>query len=253
MSRISKESIAFEAIMILTALTLICIVSRLWPLFLFTFIGAIFVGLRLLYSIKKNKNDDAKVEVPAECIPKTDSEQDLIRIAFGILQQRVTEQVSSRYPSARWIWEASNVIDRFADEQPLTIMLNSAGGFKKAEVGVHNLRFCGLSFKSENPEKPIEPPPCFDADGDTGDVNKCNSNMIDYTLIAYEWVEANMLVLNSKCNKAIAEKETRLFIPAVDLPHGDSWSLICNELKRTGFVDAKILSDGIRVNIPNNN
>jgi hypothetical protein len=244
-----KERITFEVLMILTALALFCLVTRLWPLVFLVIPGILIAALRLLFLSAKKKTDvPVSAAAPPEP-PRPDTEQDVIRIAFGILQRRVAEQVASRYPAARWVWAVPNAAECFARNLPLTILLSRAGGFGKAAVQVHNLQFQDLVYETAEPGKPDEPPPDADTDGGGEDAPEADET-VDYALIAFQWAEANLLNLNSRCNDAIAEGETTLLIQAHDLPHPDSWPEICAELTRGGFTDACARENGILVTIP---
>lgn len=246
-----KERIAFEVLVILMALLLFCLITRLWPLVFLVVPGILIAALRMLFLPAKKKTDDPIPAVTPPEPPQPDNEQDVIRIAFGILQRRVTEQVTSRYPSARWVWELPDTMERFAGGLPLTILLNRAGGFRKAMVRVHSLQFHSLIYEAADTGRPDEPPPELDDDGDPGDTGVPEAgDTVDYALIAFQWVEANLLDLNSRCNDAIAEGQTTLLIPASDLPHLDSWPEICGELTRNGFTEADAQEDGIEVALP---
>ena len=251
MSKPVKERIAFEVIMILLMLALFCLITHLWPLVFLIIPGILIAALRLLFvSAKKNEDPPEAIIVPPEPA-RPESEQDVIRIAFGILQRRITEQVISRYPSARWIWENPNAMECFANSLPLTILLNSAGGFRRAAVQVGNLQFCGLLYETADTDNPDESPPDADADGDTEYEDEPESDeKVDYALIAFQWVEANLLDLNNRCNDGIAEGLTMLLISPSELPHPDSWTEVCAALTRNGFAEAIAGEDGISVSLP---
>ena len=251
MGKTTKEHIAFEVIMILLMLALFCLITRLWPLLFLVVPGILIVALRLLFvSMKKDTVEVTPNSAPPEP-SRPNTEQDVIRIAFGVLQRRITEYVLSRYPSARWVWEIPNAIERFVNNQPLTILLNSAGGFRKALVQVNNLQFCGLLYETANLANPEEPPFETDADGDTGyeDASEPDEK-VNYALIAFQWVEANLLALNNRCNDAVAKNQVTLLIPASDLPHPDAWDEVCEALIRNGFTEAVVQTDGISTTLP---
>ncbi len=69
----------------------------------------------------------------------------------------------------------------------------------------------------------------------------------NYELVAFEWVEANMVSLNQRINDAIGSGETELHIDRNDLPKPESWSCVCKELQRNGLQNVKIDADGIKV------
>ncbi|MCL2343533.1 MAG: hypothetical protein FWC62_06520 [Firmicutes bacterium] len=245
-----KERIAFEVLMILGALILLCLITRLWPLIFLVIPGILIAALRLLFLSAKKNPDVPEPIAPPPRPPRLDTEGDVIRVAFSILHRRVTERVMSQYPDARWVWENSNPMGRFAENLPLTILLNRAGGFRKASVLAHNLQFCGLTYDTVETGDSEEPPE-VDADSDPENENTTElGEAVDYALTAFQWVDANLLNLNNRCNNAIAEGQTTLLIPAGDLPHPDSWPEVCEELMRNGFSEAVVQANGINVIIP---
>jgi len=180
-----------------------------------------------------------------------------------LLQRRITEQLALEYPGARWVWSAPNAIERFKSNEPLIVLLNSAGGYGKAQVGVHNLIFTGMKyFTLESQNVPLIIPAETNNADDTDEIDESenlsddseNDNISDdlpvnYGRLAFEWVDANIEDINTKYNEAIAQTQTEMLIPAVDLPHPDSWTDLCEELKRNGFSVAEFCEDGIKVNI----
>jgi hypothetical protein len=246
-----RERVAFEVLVIMAALLLFCVITRLWPLVFLVIPGIIIAAIRLLFlSIRKKSEPPASPPAPP-AIHRPDSELDVLRIAYGILQRRVTEQVTSRYPSARWVWEAPNTMERFADSLPLIVLLNHACGYRKAVVQTHNLQFRALVYETAGQATPDEPPPEIDDDGDTGSEGEhAPADEVDYALIAFQWVDSNLLMLNSQCNDAIAEGQKCLLIAAHDLPPYDSWVAVCEELIRNGFTEAAIREDGVTVSLP---
>lgn len=165
--------------------------------------------------------------------------------AFGLLQRKITEQVAMRYPDARWVWSMSNAFDQFAAGQPLTILLNGAGGYQRATVWVQNLQFAGLVYttiSAANPEQPAEEAP-------EQEEAPAEAKEVDYGLLSFEWAEANMQHLNALSNETVAAGQDGFRIPAEELPHGDSWPTLCAELVRNGFAAAEPMADGIHVKI----
>jgi hypothetical protein len=73
--------------------------------------------------------------------------------------------------------------------------------------------------------------------------------MVDYGLLSFEWVEANMQHLNELSNETVAVGLDEFCISAEELPHGDSWPTVCAELVRNGFEAAEPMADGIHVKI----
>ena len=245
MGKSHKERIAFEVLMILLSLVLFCLITRLWPLLFLVIPGILIAALRMLAQSAKRKPDiPASADIPQP--PRPDTEQDVIRIAFGILQRRVTEQVVSRYPAARWVWEVPNAIERFTEGPQLTILLSRAGGFRRAIVQVNSLQFRSLVYETTELSKAedyAEPDPGHEE-------TSVPDEAVDYALIAFQWVESNLLLLNNRCNDLIAEGLRTMLIPACDLPHPDSWQEVCEELTRNGFAEASAQEGGIRVELP---
>jgi len=251
MGKIPKNSIAFEALKIMLALLVICFITRIWPILFLVILGILIAALRLLFIAVKSDTDkpdkSAKTTKPAvqPAPPRQYTEQDVLLIAYGILQQRINRAVGLRYPAARWIWDTPNPIECFNKNLPLTIMLNRAGGYKKAIVQVNNLKFYGLYYESAEPERRDETDE--DEAGSSPDDADDAVDSTDYSVLAFEWVDANFQHLNSQCNAAVQAGRKSTIIPAGALPIRASWETICYELKRTGFADAAVTDSGIRI------
>jgi len=245
-----------------------------------SFLSIFILGILLLLIIVlaiiiacKPKKTEAHQEERPQAAPLSDrqpeTELSIVQKAFGLLQRRITEQLSLQYPGARWVWASPGAIKRFENNEPLIVLLNSAGGYNKAQIVVHNMFFKGLNFislepKSVQPVIPVEPSiteaaeETDDAD-DIDDVEESeNSEVIipddapiNYGRLAFEWCDANISDINAKFNEAIAQNQTEMLIPAGELPHPDSWTDLCAELKRNGFSVADFCEDGIKVNITN--
>jgi len=150
---------------------------------------------------------------------------------------------------------------RFTVNVPaLVVFLNSAGGYNKANVVVHNMLFKGLYYitlETANPPAVINvdvPTAGTAYEPDDSDDHEMAEDIrddepVNYGRLAFEWVDANMVDINAKYNEAIAKTEKEMLIPADTLPHPDSWPDVCEELKRNGFDLADFCEDGIKVNI----
>lgn len=237
-----RISDVFTVIMFIAALI---IIVRLWPILLLLLIGLIGYALWLLFYVTKQP---VKTEPPPlPMLPAPVSEQSMLTAAFGLLQRRITEEVITRYPSARWVWSISDAFGQFAAGRPLVIMLNGAGGYRKATVQVSNLQFVGLIYGTAANAAPNTAQPEGEPSGQ--EEPSPESEGVDYGLLSFEWVEANLQHLNTLGNEAIAAGKDRFRIPAEELPHGDSWPALCTELVRNGFFAAKPLANGILVKI----
>lgn len=229
----------FVVIMLLAALLTII---RLWPLLLLLLIGLIAYALWVLFRVSRQPVKPEPTLLPM--LPAPVTEQSMLSTAFSLLQRRISEQVNAQYPNARWVWSVPDAFKRFAAGQDLVILLNGAGGYRKATVRVKDLQFTGLFYhiiltsdsQGEQPKGvPSDPP--------------VESESVDYGLLSFEWVEANMQHLNVLSNETVAAGQVEFRIPAEELPHGDSWPMLCAELVRNGFAAAKPLADGIHVKI----
>ena len=133
---------------------------------------------------------------------------------------------------------------------PLTILLSNAGGFKKAAVQAHNLQFRGLLYKTVKHDAPEEQPPDDEEDTSPPEETDGDVDLIDYSMVAFEWVDKNFLRLNGICNEAAAAGKSVVLIPAGVLPAKASWHELCIELKRIGFAEATVSDNGIQVTLP---
>ena len=221
-------------------MVLLFFITRLWPIvFLAVFLLFICV-IRLLF-LKPKPVTEEPAPPPAEP-EKPDTEPDIVRRAFGLIQKRITECLVASYPDARWVWSRPNAMSLISEGKPVFILLNRAGGYRKAEVIISQLQFKTLRFETvakDLPEAPTTPEAPTPPEEEPGEVN--------YGLLAFEWVEANSLKLNRLCNDSIARKENNLLIPADNLPVAESWQDLCDELIHNGFVEAEITGDGLRI------
>ena len=238
-----KKHLLHDILTVIMLLAVLLTIVRLWPLLLLLLIGLIAYALWVLFHVARHP---VKTELaPLAMLPAPVTEQSLLSAAFGLLQRKITEQVVIRYPDARWVWGASNTFDQFAAGQPLTILLNGAGGYQRATVWVQNLQFAGLVYttiSAANPEQPAEEAP-------EQEEAPAEAKEVDYGLLSFEWVEANMQRLNALNNEAVAAGQDGFRISAEELPHGDSWPTLCAELVRNGFMAAEPMADGIHVKI----
>ena len=238
-----KKHLLNDIVVVIMLLAALLSIVRLWPLLLLLLIGLIAYALWVLFHVARQP---VKTEpVPLLMLPARVTEQSILAAAFGLLQRKITEQVAMRYPDARWVWSMSNAFDQFAAGQPLTILLNGAGGYQRATVWVQNLQFAGLVYttiSAANPEQPAE-------EDSEQEEPPAEAKEVDYGLLSFEWVEANMQRLNALNNEAVAAGQDGFRISAEELPHGDSWPTLCAELVRNGFMAAEPMADGIHVKI----
>lgn len=251
-----NKRIAHEILIFMALLALLCFVVRLWPAVFLFVLGIFAAALRLLFLSTK------KVEViepanPVEPPPKKPlTEQDVLRDAYGVIQMRITDEVAARHPAARWVWETPNAQAAIQEGKPAYILMNGAGGYRKARVVVENLQFHGLDYdcaKERNTLVSEEKAASIPVDSPYKDAAKGEQDFpepVNYELLAFEWVDEHMGLLNERCHEAIAKKDDHLLIPTTDLPAKESWKDICQQLIRNGFSLAMDTEEGIRVNLP---
>lgn len=239
-----KRHIAYEALMILGLLVLLNFICRLWPILLLIILGILIAALRLLFLSSR------KVEViepmPLPSVPvREPTEHDVQALAYAVILRRITELVLSEFPEARWVWETSDAQKQIQDGQEVFILLNRAGGYRRARVVVNNLQVTGIEYASKCP--PEDAPgqePGTDPKQEPEEPETQN-----YELLAFEWADAHIMELNARCNEAIGENLTELILLSEELPVRESWPDICRELVRAGLEDVKCVPEGIKINL----
>lgn len=244
-----KRHIAYEALVILCLLALLTFICRLWPILLLIILGIFIAAIRLLFLASQ------KVEViqPQLMLPepaREPTERDVRDMAYAVILRRITDLVLEDHPGARWVWAEPNAKKRIEQGEVVTIILNRAGGYRRAQVHIENLQVKGLSYS-------------FDSSTNSGDVSNLPDsapveNMDEvtdekpaenYEYLAFEWVEAHIIELNERCNEAIGQGTNELFLKPEELPVQESWSAICEELKRSDLTDVTFDENGIRINL----
>ena len=247
MDKSKKRHLAYEVLTLLGIIILLCFITRLWPILLLALVGAVVAAIFLLFaSLRKPEVVMTPPLLPPPPVPE--NEHDLLRMAFVILERRITEAVLTEHPGARWVWETPNPERALHAGEPLFILLNHAGGFRRAQAVIANLQLVSLSYtvapvKTEN--EPPEAPPKDEPDEDTEVPMPVN-----YELIAFEWVEDHISYLSDQCNEAIARGDERFMIPASVLPARESWPAVCVELEKHDFSDAERMDDGVAIATP---
>ena len=191
-----KRQIAYEVLMILVSLALLTFICRLWPILLLIILGIFVAALRLLF-LSGNRVDQVEPTL-----------------------------VLNEYPNARWIWEAPNAFELIELGEEVYILLNRAGGYRKAKVIIQNLQVIGLQYQ-EIPKKP-------DESEERTEAPATEQPKENYELIAFEWAESHIFELNARCNDAIGQGLTEI---------------ILTELQRTGLEDAVCIAEGIKINL----
>ncbi|MBR4474888.1 MAG: hypothetical protein IKS55_14800 [Oscillospiraceae bacterium] len=232
-----QRRMAYEALILLLLLALLLFITRLWPILLLVILGIFIATLRLLFLSSRN----VPPTQPPVLLPprKTDIKA---QTAYCALIEDINAGIFQSYPDARWIWESPGALRDLEAGKPAIILLNRAGGYRRAELRAEHGRLKSLVYLSA----PVSPPKSSDTHADSQS-SASEPLPENYELVAFEWVEANMVSLNQRINDSIGSGETGLHIDRNDLPKPESWSCVCKELQRNGLQNVKIDADGIKV------
>ena len=256
-----KYRLAYEVLIFLGLMALLLFITRIWALLLLVILGILIAALRLLFKRSEKVEASAALIVYAE--PKPETEKDILRRAFGVIQRRITEDVESLHPTARWQWYTPGAIGRIERDEPVAVILSGAGGYHRAIVRIHNLAYKGLLFETAQdasvqlalptggmtPITEILPEEPDDSE-DTEDIETDDQEeSVNYAYLAFEWVDAKLLDLNERANEAIGRGQKTLLIPETELPHQDGWPDICKQLIASDFADAVPHADGILISL----
>ena len=241
-----KRHMAYEALVLLGMLALLTFICRLWPILLLIILG-IFAAIIILLFLSSRK---IEVIVPLPLLPepvKETTEKDVQVLAYSVILRRVTELVLSEYPEARWVWEAPNAEKLIQESQEVFILLNRAGGYRRAKVVIRNLQVAGIEY---NPQ--VEENAVLEPENNAPEPEE-EPEVQNYELLAFEWADAHIFELNARCNEAIGENLSELILLAEELPVRESWADICRELIRAGLTDVQCVSEGIKINLTQSN
>lgn len=251
-----KRRMAYEVLILLGMLALLTFICRLWPILLLIILGIFIAAIRLLFLSSK------KVEViePMPQLPepvKEPTERDVRELAYAVILKRITVLITDEYPEARWVWENPNAKKSIENGETVYILLNRAGGYRRAKVMITNLQVLGIKYCSAEEEDTPEIQELeTEETEETENVLEGSEESeleddrpVNYELLAYEWTEAHIVDLNARCNEAIAEKKQSLMLTAEELPVKESWPDICNELIRAGLEQVTCQDAGIQINL----
>lgn len=243
-----QRRMAYESLIILGLLALLLFITRLWPILLLVILGIFIAALRLLFlAVKRVETLEPAPQLPRQSEP---SEADVQNMAWSLAQKRITELVLADFSEARWVWETPHAMEAMIDGRELFILLNRAGGYRRARVVVKDLHVCALIYEAAQ-EMPSEKTQS-EEDADTPETQEDETSQNtkpNYEYLAFEWVEAHTVELNERCNEAIANGLSTLLLEATELPVSESWPEICRELARDGMESCECVQDGIIINL----
>lgn len=246
-----KRTHVYDALEILLVLALLVFVCRLWPILLLVILGILAVALRLAFS----GDQQAKPVSPQQpqIRRRSPTERNVLDMAYGVIIRRISELVQADFPGARWTWESPQAKAHIGAGEDVYILLDHAGGFRRAKVIIRSLRVVALAYQTEpqaeTPRPKSTEPKRTEAESTAKPAPESEPVQEDYSLLAFEWVEANIVDLNRRCNDAIGHGDADLLLTAEELPGKESWEDVCGQLKREGLSDVEVTSSGIRIHL----
>lgn len=246
-----KRHMAYEALVMLGLLALLLFVTSLWPILLLVILGIFAAMLRLLFLSSKKVEPVEPLSALPEPEPQHEpNERDMKSMAYFLIQKRITQILEAKYPNVRWIWENPRAQEDIFAGNPVYVILNRAGGYKRGLVLIRNLQVFDVVFdpapQTESPAPPAEKRPATQVPLESESKEE-EDIPEDFGLLAFQWVDAHIMELNERINEAIGRFETSMLIPADELPVQESWSEICMELERNDLTGAECREDGIEI------
>lgn len=248
-----KRSIAHDALILIGLLFLLVYICRIWPILLLMILGIFIAALRFLFIVLKEAKPP-NLEPVRALLP---TERDVKGETYSAIIQRITELVLADFPAAHWVWEHPNAKASIERGEPVFILLNQAGGYRRARIVIQDLQVIGICYctgaeasdpneKSLSEEKKENQIEISDISADTE--SEGEPVPVNYDLMAFEWVESHIVSLNERCNEAIGSKKQFLLLEDQELPAKESWNDICKELERSGLEQIRCLENGIQIN-----
>lgn len=221
-----------------------------------TGIPALMACFMLICLSRKRGRENEAVQPQLPEPVKEPAEKEVMDLAYAVILRRVTERVLSRYPDARWVWEAPDARWLIETEGEAYILLNRAGGYRRARVILKNLQvkgidFCPLKLEPEAGQEPetIQGLEAEDEPEAEEALERQEPQKENYELLAFEWAEAHGLELNERCNEAIGQGLDEMILEEGELPVYESWPDLCRELVRLGFQEVHCIPEGIWIDL----
>ncbi len=226
-----------KAVIILGVIAILTLLFRLWPFFFIAL--ALFIGARIWCRILRAK-------LPKETDVKTRPVKRRASRAKKGIGEQVSMWVNADYPNAKWVWAHVDTPKRIANGEDVFIILNGAGGYRRARVNITRnivvaLEYMKVPIRELVPEQKLEVIPTENVTAEKPSEN--------YDLMAYEWVEAHINELNERLNEVVGGGISVYLLSANELPIPESWISVCAELKRAGVSEAECVKEGIKIKI----
>jgi hypothetical protein len=227
-----KRHLAYEVLVVLSMSVLVLYICRIWPLLILALLGMLPAIAWLMVS---NRSAEAPDEPkPLLMIPSHERNE-----ALSHIQVQISELVRSEYPNARWIWKTPNAKALAGSCADALILLNRAGGYREAIVHMDGSFVTGIEY--------LHAPEAQEIISRKGSAE--HSEPVNYELLAFEWVDANIISLNGRCNEGIAKGLGTLLLEPGELPERESWREICRELERNGVSACECTDEGICISL----
>lgn len=240
-----RRHMAFESLNILFIMAVLTYTTRLWPILLLVLIAIFVVGLELIYwSRKRIEPIEPRLKLPAPA--SVPVKMNAHPTAYHATQMQITQLLQQKYPNVRWVWENPRTQEDILAGNPVYILLNKAGGYRRARVVFQNLQVVDISLE----EAPTLNSPQSEMENEQNAEPALDDQLPEnYSLLAFQWVDSHILDLNGKCNEALGNHQTEIEISREDLPAKESWPEICQELERNELPGAVCRDDGILIKI----
>ena len=226
-----KKHIAYELLVVLGMSALVLFVCRLWPLLILALLGMLGAAAWLILA---NRNAEEPEKLCA-LLPSHEQNE-----ALGRIQAQISGMVRAEHPNARWIWKTPNAKALVCSGEGVSILLNRAGGYREAVVHMSDGEVKSIEYLL-----PPEPQKCEASEGHELEDNE----PVNYELVAFEWVDANVMALNERCNEGIAHGLDNILLEPAELPGRESWPEICRELERNDMDGCQCEDGGIRISL----
>ena len=241
-----KQSHVCDALEILVALVLLVFINRLWPILLLVILGIFVAALRLAFLPCREDETESRPREQRRKAERSGPDQ-----RYAAMVQQIDRLVQHDYSGARWVWESPRAREHIEAGENVYILLDHSGGFRKAEVQIQDM--CAVSLKYETEE------PTVRTGGQAAETHfAAESESVqpedepiqeDYSLLAFEWVESNIIDCNRRCNDAIGHGVADVMLTTEELPRKESWEDICEQLKREGLCNVETTPSGIRIHL----
>lgn len=223
----TRKQNTLDFIQIVSAFALIAFALRAWPILLLLFVVLTGTGLYWCWLWIFEEQTPTYHSPPT--LPKPQS-------PYHQLCQAVNEEILRIFPHAKWIWLTPCPMAAMWDNDFLAVRLYGASGYHRAVVHLVDGEFHRLQVTANKRTSPAT-----SAIQDT-------PTSTDYSLMAYQWVESQIVFLNESCNNAIAEKRDSLYLAPECLPDAQSWPDISKVLDGQGFAN-EVTENGILLHL----